>query len=360
MPISPTARERSVRVRVNHAVNHALSSWLSSLTIETLYPRASTSARGALRKLTCSPRVRATALEATLLHLRMRVELRYYSERCGRGGLSAQFQAGLQVPLSIWVRAYSGQQCRHVRLALCVRFTMIRNRSLPHPGVKRCSSRAARVRSAMRPSQLAPSTKRQHSVRRWLSFLMKVPSSLLGPASNDTADAELMPTLASVRSRRRAAFSNNAQDSRVSHQDHAYAIFLAVCQSDDCISSLLRRLKTVVTSAVRRSTVCARHALTQRCYEFNLHQDAAIRLELAGKLSPLLAKPNVSGARGGLRQGNRSHIRESQVLTVTSQASGGDASCRSTPDRKRCVDTALIEEIIGSSLSAAPSDSSEK
>jgi len=27
------------------------------------------------------------------------------------------------------------------------------------------------------------------------------------------------------------------------HQDHADVIFLAVCQSDDCISSLLRRLK---------------------------------------------------------------------------------------------------------------------
>jgi hypothetical protein len=29
----------------------------------------------------------------------------------------------------------------------------------------------------------------------------------------------------------------------VSHQDHAYASFLALCQSDDCISSLLRSHK---------------------------------------------------------------------------------------------------------------------
>jgi hypothetical protein len=65
-----------------------------------------------------------------------------------------------------------------------------------------------------------------------------------GLASNDTADAELMPTLAPARSEalpRHSAIMPKIYG--VSHQDHAYAIFLALCQSDDCISSLLRSHK---------------------------------------------------------------------------------------------------------------------
>ncbi len=110
-----------------------------------------------------------------------------------------------------------GSGVGHVRLALCVRFTMIRNRSLATIlAVKRMfqSGRSSSIRYAG-PSQLAPSTNGNIPSRRWLSFLMKVPSSLLRASkqrySRCRADAN-----SCVRPFRgvAAAFSNNAQDSR--------------------------------------------------------------------------------------------------------------------------------------------------
>ena len=111
-----------------------------------------------------------------------------------------------------------GSGVGHVRLVLCVRFTMIRNRSLATIlAVKRMfqSGRSSSIRYAGPSPQLAPSTNGNIPSRRWLSFLMKVPSSLLGTSkqrySRCRADAN-----SCVRPFRgvAAAFSNNAQDSR--------------------------------------------------------------------------------------------------------------------------------------------------
>jgi hypothetical protein len=198
------------------------SSWLSSLkrsrhsTLD-----ASTSGWGALRKLTCSPPVRCDGpWKPTLLHLRMRVGTSTLFRRCGRGAgcprNSRRRPAGPTV--------YSGFELirgigvGNVRLALCVRFTMIRNRFLATIlALKRMfqSGRSSSIRYAGPSPQLAPSTNGNIPSRRWLSFLMKVPSSLLGASkqrySRCRADAN-----SCVRPFRgvAAAFNNNAQDSR--------------------------------------------------------------------------------------------------------------------------------------------------
>ena len=198
------------------------SSWLSSLErLRQSTLGASTSGRGTLRKLTCSPPVRCDGpWKPTLLHLRMRVGTSTLFRRCGRGAgcprNSRRRPAGPTV--------YSGFELirgigvGNVRLALCVRFTMIRNRFLATIlALKRMfqSGRSSSIRYAGPSPQLAPSTNGNIPSRRWLSFLMKVPSSLLGASkqrySRCRADAN-----SCVRPFRgvAAAFSNNAQDSR--------------------------------------------------------------------------------------------------------------------------------------------------